>query len=135
MKVKELSLLIINDDRGMRQQLASLVSDRYRSVMAAGPEQVTSLMTSKSFDLVLAPILQTNVLEEADDSRCAEGVTATAELRSGVTGKKYEFRSVNQEASSCVTNPFERVLLEVAIERAEMSVNQVKRIIERDAIF
>lgn len=89
MKVKELSLLIVNEDKGMRQQLASLVSDRYRSVTAAAPEQVISLMTSKSFD----------------------------------------------PASSCATNPFERILLEVTIERAEMSVNQVKRIIERYAMF
>lgn len=135
MKVKELSLLIVNEDKGMRQQLASLVSDRYRSVTAAAPEQVISLMTSKSFELVLAPIIESNVPWEAEDSRSAEGATAAAELRSGVTGKKYELRSVNQEASSCATNPFERVLLEVAIERAEMSVNQVKRIIERDAMF
>jgi len=133
-KVKELSLLIINEDEGMRQQLAALVSGRYRSVTAAAPEQVTSLLASKSFDLVLAPILESTGGEETDVPRRIEGVTVSA-LRPGVTGRKYEFRSVNQEASGCASNPFERVLLEMAIECAEMSVNQVKRIIERDAMF
>ncbi len=99
MKVKELSLLIISEDKGLRQQLAALVSGRYRSVTAAAPEQVTSLLASKSFDLVLAPILESTGGEETDVPR------------------------------------FERVLLEMAIECAEMSVNQVKRIIERDAMF
>jgi hypothetical protein len=133
-KVKELSLLIVDEDKSMRQQLAALVSDRYKSVTAAAPEQVTSLMVSKSFDLVLAPIIEGHVPEEVGDSRRAEGITASA-LRSRVTGKTYEFRSVNQEASGCATNPFERVLLEMAIERAEIFVNQVKGIVERDAMY
>lgn len=90
-------------------------------------------MVSKSFDLVLAPIIEGHVPEEGD-SRRAEGITASA-LRSRVTGKTYEFRSVNQEASGCATNPFERVLLEMAIERAEIFVNQVKGIVERDAMY
>ena len=64
MKVKELSLLIISEDKGLRQQLAALVSDRYRSVTAAAPEQVTSLLASKSFDLVLAPIRDSDGGEE-----------------------------------------------------------------------
>jgi len=33
-KVKELSLLIVDEDQTMRQLLASLVSDRYRAVTA-----------------------------------------------------------------------------------------------------
>jgi len=91
-------------------------------------------MASKTFDLVLAPILEANLGEDADNSTQTEGI-AKSVLRSGVTGRKYELRSVNAEASSCAINPFERVLLEVAIERAEMSVNQVKRIIEHNALF
>lgn len=130
MKVKELSLLIISEDQTMRQLLAALVSDRYGSVTAAPPEQVASLMASNSFDLVLEPMLQSTV-----DLKQTSDVGAPTELRSGVTGKRYEFRSVNQRGSSCAANPFERVLLEVSIERAEMSINQVKRIVERDAIF
>ena len=108
MKVKELSLLIVNEDKSMRQQLAALVSDRYRSVTATAPEQARTLMASKSFDLVLAPILEGHVAEETDDSR----QLAVSALRSGVTGRKYEFRSVNREASGCATNPFERVLMD-----------------------
>jgi hypothetical protein len=53
-KVKELSLLIVSEDKSMRQQLAALVSDRYRSVTAAAPEKLRSLMASKSFDLEMA---------------------------------------------------------------------------------
>ncbi|HLA10333.1 MAG TPA: hypothetical protein VJ023_07035 [Pyrinomonadaceae bacterium] len=35
MSVKQLSLLIVDDDDRMRQMMASLLSDRYRSVTAA----------------------------------------------------------------------------------------------------
>lgn len=132
MKVKELSLLIISEDQTMRQLLAALVTDRYRSVTAASPEQAASLTTSNSFDLVLEPVLES---ADADVLKQRSDVKASTELRSGVTGKRYEFRALNQNGSSSATSPFERVLLEVAIERAEMSVNQVKRIVERDAIF
>jgi hypothetical protein len=131
MKVKELSLLIVNEDQSIRQQLAALVFDRYRSVMAAAPEQISSVMASKSFDLVLTPILEGHAAEEADNS----SQLAVSVLRSGITGRKYQFRSLNPEASGCATNPFERVFLEMAIERAGMSVTQVKRIIEHDAFF
>ena len=132
MKVKELSLLIISEDQTMRQLLAALVSDRYGSVTAASPEQAASLMASNSFDLVLEPVLES---DDANDLKQRSDARASTELRSGVTGKRYEFRSFSQKGSSCAANPFERVLLEVAIERAEMSVNKVKRIVERDAIF
>lgn len=134
MKAKELSLLIVNKDRSMRQQLAALVNDRYKSVTAAAPEQVTSLMAAESFDLLLAPISNGHVPEGTDDPTRAEGGAASA-LRSGVSGKAYEFRSVNQAAASCATNPFERVLLEMAIERAEMLVNKIESIVERDASY
>lgn len=132
MKVKDLSLLIISENQTMRQLLAALVSDRYGSVTAAPPEQAASLMASNSFDLVLGPMLES---DDAEDLKQTSDARAPTELRSGVTGKRYEFRSVNPKGSSCAAHPFERVLLEVAIERAEMSVNQVKRIVERDAIF
>ena len=39
MKVKALSLLIVDEDKNMRQLLAAFVSDRYRSVTAAAPEE------------------------------------------------------------------------------------------------
>ena len=65
----------------------------------------------------------------------AERVATVAAITSGLTGKIYELRSINRKASSCVLNPFERVLLEVAIERAELSLRQVKRINEHDAVF
>lgn len=132
MKAKELSLLIIIESQTMRQLLAALVSDRYASVAAAPPKQAASLMASNSFDLVLGPVLES---VDADDLQQTSDARAPTDLRSGVTGKRYEYRALNQNGSSCAASPFERVLLEVAIERAEMSVNQVKRIVERDAIF
>jgi hypothetical protein len=64
----------------------------------------------------------------------AERVTVAA-ISSGLTGKIYEFRSLNQNASSCVNSPFERVLLEVAIERSELFLGQVQRINKHDAVF
>jgi len=51
-----------------------------------------------------------------------------AAIRSGVTGKIYDFRSLNQAASSWVISPFERVLLQVAIENSELLLGQVKRL-------
>ncbi len=40
MKVKELSLLIVDEDQTLRQLLAAIVSDTYRSVTTAAPEEV-----------------------------------------------------------------------------------------------
>lgn len=136
MKVKELSLLVVDEDKDMRQLLVAFVSDRYRSVTAAAPEEVGSLVALESFDMMIAHRIRANSPEEeAGDPRVAERVTGVAAIRSGVTDKIYEFRSINQEASSCVTNPFERVMLQVAIERSELSLRQAKRITEHDAIF
>jgi hypothetical protein len=42
---------------------------------------------------------------------------------------------VLQDASSWVINPFERVLLQVAIESSELSLRKLKRIKENDAVF
>lgn len=136
MKVKELSLLIVDEDKTMRQLLATIVSDRYRSVTTAAPEEVGSLIVVDSFDVMIAPRIGINFsAEDAGDSRVAEGVTSVAAIRSGVTGNTYEFRSINQDASSWVINPFERVLLQVAIENSELFLGQVKRLKENDAIF
>lgn len=136
MKVKELSLLIVDEDQIMRQLLAAFVSDRYRSVTAAAPEEVGSLIVFESFDMMISPRIGINFsAEDAGDSRVGEGVTSVAPIRSGVTGKIYDFRAINQEASSCVINPFERVLLQVAIENSELFLGQVKRLKENDAIF
>lgn len=55
MKVKELSLLIIDEDKDMRQVLAAFVSERYRSVTAAAPEEVGSLIALESFDVMITP--------------------------------------------------------------------------------
>jgi hypothetical protein len=41
---------------------------------------------------------------------------------------------VRQGASSWVINPFERVLLQVAIENSELSLRRLKRIKENDAV-
>lgn len=72
---------------------------------------------------------------DAGDSRVGEGIASVAPIRSGVTGKIYDFRAINQEASSCVINQFERVLLQVAIENSELSLRQLKSIEENDAVF
>jgi hypothetical protein len=135
LKVKDLSLLIVHEDKTLRQLLAALVNDRYRSVTAAAPEELGSLITLESFDMMIAPGSVINsAAEKAGDSGMGERVTVAA-ITSGLTGKIYEFRSINQNASSCVINPFERVLLEVAIERSELSLRQVQRINEDDAVF
>jgi hypothetical protein len=136
LKAKDLSLLIVHEDKTLRQLLAALVNDRYRSVTAAAPEQLGNLITLESFDMMIAPRSVINPpAENAGDSGMAERVTTIAAITSGLTGKIYEFRSINQNASSCVINPFERVLLEVAIERSELSLRQVKRISEHDDVF
>ena len=136
MKAKELSLLIVDDDRIMRQLLASLVSDRYRSVTVTAPQDAGSLMALKSFDVMVAPRIAMNLsADDYYDSRVAGGVTSVAVIRSGVSGNLYEFRSLKQEASSCVTNPFERVLLQVAIEKSELFLGKLKRIKENGTVF
>ena len=55
MKAKELSLLIVDEDKSMRQLLAAFVSDRYTSVTTAAPEEVGSLIALESFDVMIAP--------------------------------------------------------------------------------
>lgn len=136
MKVKELSLLIVDQDQTMRQLLASIVSDRYRAVTAVAPENIGSLIGVESFDMMISPRIGINFSAgDAGDSRVGEGIASVAPIRSGVTGKIYDFRAINQEASSCVINPFERVLLQVAIENSELSLRQLKSIEENDAVF
>jgi len=73
--------------------------------------------------------------EKAGDSGMAEPITRVAAITSRLTGKIYELRLTNQNESSCVINPFERELLEGAIERSELSLRQVARINEHDAMF
>jgi hypothetical protein len=116
--------------------LAAFVGDRYRSVTAAAPGDIGRMIVCESFDMMISPRIGINFsAEDAGDSRVAEGVTSVAAIRSGVTGNTYEFRSINQDASSWVINPFERVLLQVAIENSELFLGQVKRLKENDAIF
>jgi len=67
-KVKELSLLIVDEDQTMRQLLASIVSDRYRAVTAVAPEEVGSLIAFESFDMVISPTGMTFSAEDAADS-------------------------------------------------------------------
>ena len=134
MKAKELSLLIVDDDQIKRQLLASLVSDRYRSVTVTAPQDAGSLMALKSFDVIVAPRIGMSLFADDDgDSRIPGGVTSVAVIRSSVSGNLYEFRSINQESSSCVTNPFERVLIQVAIEKSELFLEKLKRINENGA--
>ena len=136
MKVDALSLLIVDEDQSRRQVLAALVADRYRIVTAAAPAEVGRLFALESFDMMIAPRTLANSDEdEADNSSEAECLRDSAAIRSGVTGKIYQFTALNQKASSSVSNPFERVMLQVAIERSELSLRQVKRITEHDAIF
>jgi hypothetical protein len=136
LKAKDLSLLIIHEDETLHQLLTAHVNDRYRSVTAAAPEELGSLITLESFDMMIAPRSVINSpAEKAGDPGMAERVTTVVAITSGLTGKIYEFTSINQNASSCVINPFERVLLEVAIERSELSLRQVQRINEHDAVF
>jgi hypothetical protein len=81
---------------------ASFVSDSYRSVTAAAPKEVGRQIALESFDMMIAPRIRANSPEEEDShSRVAERATESAVIRSGVTGKIYEFRSLNQEASCC----------------------------------
>lgn len=136
MNAKELSLLIVDEDQIMRQLLAAFLSERYRLVTVAAPQDVRDLMTLESFDVMVAPRIGI-ILYANDDgaSRAAEAPASVAVIRSSVSGNLYEFRSINQEASSCVTNPFERVLLQVAIEKSELFLGKLKRIQENGTVF
>jgi hypothetical protein len=135
-KVDALSLLIVDENQRMRQVLAAFVSDRYRSVTAAAPDEMARLIGSEPFDVMIAPRTQTkSAKDEVYDSSAAECVGASAAIRSGVTGNIYEFTAINQRASSSVCNPFERIMLQVAIESAELSLRQVNRVTEDGAIF
>jgi len=134
-KVKELSLLIVDEDQTMRQPLAAIVSDRYRSVRTAAPEEIGSLIVLESFDVMIAPRSGANSSAANAADSVAKGVTSVAAIRSSVTGKIYDFKSINQAASSCVINPFERVLLQVAIENSEFALRQLKRIEEDDILY
>ena len=44
MNAKDLSLLIVDEDKTLRQLLAAFVNDRYRSVTAVSPEELRSLI-------------------------------------------------------------------------------------------
>jgi hypothetical protein len=120
----------------MRQLLAASLCDRYRSVTAVVPDEIGKQIALESFDVMIAPRIRSKSAEnEVDDSSEAEHVKGSAAIRSGVTGNIYEFTAINQNAASSVSNPFERIMLQVAIERSELSLRQVKRITEHDAIF
>ncbi len=136
MRAETLSLLIVDENQSMRQLLAASVCDRYRSVTAAAPDEIGRLIALESFDVMIAPRIRAKSAEDqVDDSSEAERVRGSAAIRSGVTGNIYEFTALNQKASSSVSNPFDRIMLQVAIERSELSFRQVKRITEHDAIF
>lgn len=106
MKVKELSLLIVEEDQTIRQLLASIVSDRHRAVTAVAPEDVGSLIMVESFDMMISRRIGLNFSAgDADDSRVGEGVTSVAPARSGVSGQIYDFRAINQGASRCHFSP------------------------------
>jgi hypothetical protein len=109
LKAKDLSLLIVHEDKTLRQLLAALVNDRYRSVTAAAPEELGSLITLESFDMMIAPgsVINSPAEKAARDPGMAERVMTVVAITSGLTGKVYELRSINQNASSCVINPFE----------------------------
>ena len=78
MKAKELSLLIVDEDKTMRQLLASIVSDRYRSVTAAAPEEVGSLIVLESFDVMIAPRIGTHSSDGGDSRAAKVGVLSEA---------------------------------------------------------
>jgi hypothetical protein len=84
--------------------------------------------------MMIAPRIRANSPEEEDgDSRVTCPGVRGYKIR--CAGKIYEFRSINQEASRCVTSRFERVLLQVAIENSEFFLGQLKRIKENDSLF
>jgi DNA-binding NtrC family response regulator len=134
-KVKELSLLIVDEDQTLRQLLAAIVSDRYRSVTTAAPEEVGSLLVVESFDVMIVPRSGTNSSAGNAGDSLASGVMSVAAIGSAVTGKIYDFKSINQAASSWAMNPFECVLLQVAIENSEFALRQLKRIEEADIVY
>ena len=116
--------------------VAALVSDRYRSVTATAPDEIGRLIAKESFDVMIARRMKgTGAEDKIDDSNETECVKEIGVIRSGVTGNIYEFTAINQNASNTVSNPFERVMLQVAIERAELSLGQIMRITEYDAVF
>ena len=67
---------MIHEDETLRQLLTALVNDRYRSVTAAAPEELGSLITLESFDMMIAPRSVINSpAEKAGDPGMAERVT------------------------------------------------------------
>jgi hypothetical protein len=127
-KAETLSLLIVDMDQSMRQLLAAFVSERYRSVTAVAPDEIGRLIALDSFDVMIAPRIRARSAEdEVDDSSEAECLSGSVAIRSGVTGNIYEFTAINQQASNSVSNSFERIMLQVAIERSELSLSQVNR--------
>jgi len=98
-------------------------------------KEVGSLINVKSFDLMITSRSGANSSAANARDSLAKGVESVAAIRSAVTGKIYDFKSINQAASSCVINPFERVLLQVAIENSEFALRQLKRIEEDDIVY
>jgi len=130
---KDLSLLIVDEDDRMRQVLASLLSDRCQSVTTAAFAELGSSIVLESFDMILVPRSESNLSKEA--AGLAETGIAASAIKSGVTGNLYDLRAIKYAASKTVLDPFERVLIQVAIENSDFACRQIERITKRDAIF
>ena len=122
MKTKELSLLVVHKDKVTRQLLASYLCDFYKCVTDAAPEEADDLLAQKPFDLMILEKVIAGSPEEKQRVRSAPGKlpAVAAVIRSDTTGNRYELTLINQDAASCIPNPFELVLLRALIERAEL---------------
>jgi DNA-binding NtrC family response regulator len=117
----EVSWLVVHRDKTTRQLMASYLCETYECVTDAAPEEVDQLLAKKSFDLMISP----KVIAESPEEKKREITpgklpAVAAMIQSGATGKRYELRLLNQDAASCIPNPFELVLLRALIERAEL---------------
>ena len=121
MNPKELSLLVVHRDKATRQLLATYFCETYECVTAAAPEEVDQLLAQKSFDLMIAPKVVADSIEEKEGASSPRTLSAVAVvIQSSATGTQYELRLINQAAASCLPKSFELVLLRALIERAEL---------------
>jgi hypothetical protein len=135
-KAKGLSMLIVDQDQLMQQLLAAFLAERYGSVTVTTPQAIRGPIALKSYDVMVAPKSSMHLsADDTNNSKEREGFATVAVIRSGVSGNLYEFRSLKQEASDCVSNPFERVLLQVAIEKSELFLEKLKRFNKNTTLF
>jgi len=117
--VKDISILIVDDEEPVRNMLASLLKERYRCVTASSAEEALEIMTQSSFNLVLTDIQMSGAsgIELCSQMQhvCPETV---AVVISGQLDIRFAIESMRQGAFDYITKPFEIHTVSMAVERA-----------------